>query len=42
VYINTATNYRSLQLKKPEQEAELRNIAADMIPAIKSVAIDYR
>lgn len=42
VYINTATDYRSLQLKKPEQEAELRNIAADMIPTIKSAAIDYR
>jgi len=42
VYINTATDYRSLQLKKAEQEAELRTIASDMIPVIKAVTIEYR
>jgi hypothetical protein len=42
VYINTAPDFRSLQMKKSEQEAELRFIGADMIPSFTSVAIDYQ
>jgi len=42
VNINTASDFRSLQLKKAEQEAELRLIGSDMIPSFTSIVIEYQ
>ncbi len=41
VYINTATDLRSLQLQKPEHEAELRVLGVGMIAGFVSASIDY-
>lgn len=42
VYINTASDFRSLQLQKSTHEAEMKALGADMIPAFKAVVIEYR
>ena len=41
VFINTAESLRSLQIQRPEHEAELITIAKNRFPRIKSVVVEY-
>lgn len=42
VFINTAPDLRTLQLRRPEHEAELRLLGLDALPGLRSVAVEYR
>ena len=42
VFINTASDMRTLQLRKAAHEAELKTLALEMLEGLKSLAIEYR
>ncbi|MDX2111585.1 MAG: flotillin-like FloA family protein [Verrucomicrobiota bacterium] len=42
VYINTAADVQSLQMKKPADELELLEIAKSSLPGFRSIVIEYK
>ena len=42
VFINTAPDLRTLQIRRSEHEAELRLLGLDALPGLQSVVVEYR